>query len=336
MSQPETPDALLEQAIDWMLHLKDAPGDADAMRRFEAWLAQSEAHARAWEKARKTWRAMGEVEPAHAELWAKPAPAAPPAPRRQRDTRRGHAHRPSRRGRIMGAAAMAALGLLLFMAGPSLLLHLEADHRTATGESRTVTLADGSRVTLGAGSAIATSLEGPQRRVTLLAGEAYFDVAHDTARPFTVKADGVDVTVLGTAFDVSLSSATTTVELARGKVRIATEPDPAAAQILAPGDAVTVDRDTGGIVRGTVALEDIGAWRHGQIFVDDATIGSVVERLRRYHSAWISLPDATLSSQRVTGLYDLSDPDRALRALVEPYGGHVRVISPYLRLVSRF
>ncbi|GGF71808.1 histidine kinase [Azorhizobium oxalatiphilum] len=340
MSDTEKADPLLEQAIDWMLYLTDAPGDADVLRRFEAWLAQSEAHARAWEKARRTWRAMGEVEPAHAGMWEQPSAAAQAlatsSSRRVGDTRAA-AGRPARRGRMAGAVAVAAIGLILFMAWPSLMLRLEADHRTATGESRSVTLADGSVITLGADSAIATDLAEGRRGVTLLAGEAFFEVARDASRPFVVRAGGVDVTVLGTAFDVSLSSAATEVELAHGVVSVSHTPSAAAdGQTLAPGDTMVVDRNTGEMQRGKVAPDDIGAWRNGRIFVEEATIGSVVERLRRYHSAWISLPDATLANQKVTGLYDLRDPDRALRALVEPYGGHVREISPYLRLISRF
>jgi transmembrane sensor len=96
-----------------------------------------------------------------------------------------------------------------------------------------------------------------------------------------------------------------------------------------------VDRGTGVMKKRAIAPSDIGAWRSGQLFVQDETIGSVVEQLQRYHSAWISVPDSYLATQRVTGLYDLRDPDRALRALVQPYAGHVRDVSPYLRVISR-
>ncbi|WP_231711579.1 FecR family protein [Xanthobacter dioxanivorans] len=177
---------------------------------------------------------------------------------------------------------------------------------------------------------------GERRHVTLLSGEAFFEVTPDASRPFVVAAGGVDVTVLGTAFNVALSADTTAVELAHGSVRVA--PGQAGGQpgaTLTPGETVVVDRGTGAMQKETIALDDIAAWRNGQIFVNDATIGSVVERLRRYHRAWISLPDAALAAQRVTGLYDLRDPDRALRALVQPYGGQVHEISPYLRVVSR-
>jgi transmembrane sensor len=84
-----------------------------------------------------------------------------------------------------------------------------------------------------------------------------------------------------------------------------------------------------------VAIGDIATWRSGQIFVVNATIGSVVEQIRRYHPAWLSLPDGTLARQHVTGFYDLRQPDQALEALVTPYGGKVRRVSPALRIISR-
>ena len=64
------------------------------------------------------------------------------------------------------------------------------------------------------------------------------------------------------------------------------------------------------------------------MFVNDATIGAVVEQIQRYHAASIAVPDITLAQQTVTGLYDLRDPDRALRALVQPHGGKVCTRSP--------
>jgi len=88
-------------------------------------------------------------------------------------------------------------------------------------------------------------------------------------------------------------------------------------------------------MKSDIALEDIGAWREGRLFVNDATVGAVVEQIQRYHPAWIAVPDVTLAQQTVTGLYDLRDPDRALRALVQPHGGKVHEISRFARVISR-
>lgn len=345
-SQEKQQDPLVEEAIDWLLRLKDNPCDTEASRQFEAWCASSPAHARAWEKAVKVWQLMGEVLPVHAKVWAGPAVAAQAHVSASQPRRISSGHktaqarrdgvRPTRgwKKRLAGGCAIAAVGLFAFIAGPDLLLRLEADHMTRTGESRVVQLDDGSTITLGADSAIAAHMEGPVRRITLLSGEALFDVAHDPNRPFEVDAGGVAVRVLGTVFDVRLSSTGTMVELARGAVSVTSDTGSSDTR-LTPGETALVNRRTGAVEMGQISPQDIATWREGRLFVNDAPIGAVVEQLQRYHPAWIRVMDSSLADERVTGLYDLSDPDRALRALVQPYGGQVRTISPYLRLLTR-
>jgi len=147
----------------------------------------------------------------------------------------------------------------------------------------------------------------------------------------------VKVEVLGTAFDVRLSSAATSIELARGAVGVSYDAaSRQSATNLSPGQMLVVDRDSGAMIKTAIASEDIAAWRDGRLFVNGATIGAVVEQIQRYHTAWIAIPDGVLASQTVTGLYDLRDPDRALRALVEPYGGKMRELSRFARILSRF
>lgn len=312
----------VEEAMDWLLRLKADPDCPQTLREHGEWLVRTETNRSAWRAALATWEALGEVKPRHADLW--PARPTPTLPRR------------SRRMWATGAAFALAAALLLVLAAPALMIWLQADFRTGTGESRVVTLADGSAVNLSADSAIDVDLTPQGRHVRLLSGQAFFDVAHDGKRPFTVDAGNAKIVVLGTAFDVALDDAATTVQLARGVVGISGEGAARGVAEMAPGDMATVDGETGLITHATVPLEEIGAWRNGLLFVNDVTVDSVVARLRRYHPAWISVPDRALGRQRVTGLYDLRDPDRALVALVQPLGGKVRSVSAYARIVTRF
>lgn len=319
---------IAEEAAGWMIALQEEPGDIDCRQRFENWLDQSPQHRHAWERLQVAWRALGATAPAFEDSW-KEAPRGIMQPRNL-PTRRP---RFMRRAALAGVAAAAAICLAV-IAGPMLMLRLEADYRTETAESRTVTLEDGSLVHLAGASAIATDFEKGRRAVRLLAGEAFFEVTPDKTRPFTVDADGVEVTVLGTKFDVQKAGDITAVALAEGSVKASIAGGDA--QILAPGDLLTSNGATGEVSRTTVPVTDIATWRSGQIFVVNASIGSVVEQIRRYHPAWLSLPDSTLASRRVTGFYDLRHPDQALEALVAPYGGKVRHVSPAARLISRF
>lgn len=310
--------------MDWLLRLKHEPQCQETAKGLQAWLQQSESNHTAWRTALRTWELLGETKPQYSDLW--------PA----KSSGNVIAYPAARRGRwVAGIALAMAATIAAVFAAPSLLLRLQADVMTATGESRVVTLDDGSQVNLSGGSAIDVNITPKGRNVRLLSGEAFFDVAHDASRPFTVEAGGAKVAVLGTAFDVALDPSSTTVQLARGVVGISGTAAPTVSE-MAPGDMATVDHATGEILHETVPIGEIAAWRNGLLFVNDVTVESVVARLQRYHPAWISLPDGTLGRQRVTGLYDLRDPDRALRALVQPLGGKVRAVSDFVRVVSRF
>ena len=318
----ETDESILEEAMDWFLRLREPSRSPADQRDFDAWLDRSPAHRNAWMKACKTWSLMGATKPADE--------------RRSHPTSRTTVPLPRRRSAWGTRAALAlAACLVLAFAGPPLLLHYRADFTTGTAELRKITLEDGTVVQLGPRSAIDTAFTKGTRSVTLLAGEAFFDVKHDPARPFTVDAAGVKVAVLGTAFDVNMKPGDTTVELMRGVVGL-TVKGAAHPFELSPGDSVTVGHREGRISRSRIAPEDMAAWRNGRLFVNDVSIASVVEELQRYHSAWISIPSAELADRRVTGLYDLSDPDRALEALVQPFGGKMHRISPYLRVLALF
>lgn len=309
----------------WFLRLKAEPSCPDLTADFQRWLRQSGEHRRAWQYALRTWQLMGETAPAHEHLWADAPRAEVIAVARRRW------HRPA----IGAAAAMAAI-LLLFLAGPSLLIRMQADHITATGENRRVALEDGTVIELGGDSAIRTEMSAAGRHVILLSGEAFFDVAHDPARPFTVEAGGVKVLVVGTAFDVRLAGEETTVELERGVVQVSIDEAREKRNVrLLPGEMAVVNSREGTLTRNTIQPDQVAAWRSGRIFVKGASIGTVAEQLQRYHTAWIVVPDRKLASLKVTGLYDLGDPDSALKALVEPYGGRVRTFSTYGRILSQ-
>ena len=323
----DRPGILLEEAMDWLLRLQDAPSDPVIASAFDSWLRASADHQKAWGLAVKTWRLMGQVPPAYEHIWGETDDDA--------RTPQIRARKPWRSVAVFTLAAAACV--VAFLAYPAILMRLQADYVTANAATRTITLSDGSTVDLGANSALKADISESRRHVTLLAGEAFFDVTHDPSRPFVVDAGGMEVSVVGTAFNVRMSSSDMSVELARGAVSVFyDQPGSPADMRLAPGEMVEVDRASGGMVKSHIAPEDIAAWRGGRLFVNDATIGSVVEQIQRYHPAWISIPDGALAEHRVTGLYDLRDPDRALRALVQPYGGTVREISPYVRVLSRY
>lgn len=310
------PDKALDAAMGWLMQVRDAPADATLRARVEAWVAADPDHARAWDQARRAWQMLGEMPAA--------VPAAIPdgVPARRRLI-------PPRVA--LAAAALAACLLLIFV--PAAGLRLKADHLTGTGEIRRIELEDGSVVHLGPKSALTVRYSAQGRSIVLLEGEAFFEVTRDPARLFTVEAQGMTATVLGTAFNVRIAEHALSVAVRSGVVSVGH--GGGAARRLEPGGRITVDRATGQAVLDRVAAEEVAGWRDGPLFFADATVAEVVGELRRYQPGWIVIVDGDLAAQRVTGLYDSRDPDRALRALVLPAGGQVREVTPLLRVLTR-
>ncbi|ABC21685.1 putative FecR [Rhodospirillum rubrum F11] len=308
------PASVLEQASDWVFRQQGALGEPPPRADFEAWLAADPRHGEAWRLACATWGATGALAPVFA---APPRPLCRP-PRRKRPSK------------PLVALALAAC-LAAFVVLSPLRLLWQADHLTGSGESATVSLRDGSRVALAADSALSTRISEAGRAVTLLKGQAFFQVAPDRTRPFVVSGGGVSVTVTGTAFDVALDDGRVTVAVAEGGVRVDYQ---GRSERLVPGEKVSVDPAMGEIRRAAVDPADVAAWRQGRLVSDNQRLSAVIEALRRQYSGVIVLTDAALGETPVTGVYDLEDPERALRALVSPFGGTVRRLTPYLLVVS--
>jgi len=302
-------DPVWRDALDWFLRARAAPGDRQLAAERDRWLAADPAHARAYARAERVWRLTGELPPAR------------PLPRARRGLRLG----------LAAAAAVAAC--LLAVAAPTLRLHLEADHLTDAGARRTVTLADGSAVELDAGSAVAVRYTGAARGVDLLRGAAFFRVLPNAERPFRVVAGEVSVTVTGTAFEVERSADAVAVAVESGSVRVGFAVAGAAREAaLRPGERLTVGR--GGATLAAPGPGRVASWRSGRLAVDGATVAEVTAAVRRHHAGVIVLADAALAQRRVTGIFDLADPAAALAAAVQPHAGRVRVLTPWVLVVS--
>lgn len=135
------------------------------------------------------------------------------------------------------------------------------------------------------------------------------------------------MTVLGTAFAVQTDGRETSVSVERGAVGVQAKTG-TATEKLSRGDRIAVNATTGQTVRTIVATEDIATWRSGKLFVADASIADVVAELRPYSPGWIVIADERLAAVRVTGLYDLKNPDGSLRALTSMAKGQLQKIGP--------
>lgn len=310
---PPREDCPQRQALHWLVARQENPGDAQMHRRFQAWLDQAESHRQAWDE-------LTGLDALIVQAHSHNAPARRVVPRLT--TRGGMLAR--------GGAALALAACLAVAVLPSLSLRWRADAITGTGEIRQISLDDGSRVTLAPDSAVAIAHGSAARDVTLLRGEAFFEVARDPARPFTAHAGDSAARVLGTAFNLSRHGDGAMVAVAEGSVQVSRGER---AHRLGAGDWVdTTAADLA--AHGSVPVALVAPWRHGQLAVRDGKVAEVVDVLRRYHHGAILLHGSALAERRVTGSYDPSSPEQALTALVAPLGGRVIRLTPWLLVVS--
>ena len=341
-------DDVTNQAAAWLLRLRGEPQDPDLKAEFEAWLSRDARHAEAWERARRVWSLAGAIGPAPRQSEAGGAvpsqggkPDLPPdLPRRLPPSLPRGARRNRRPACVWGVGLAMAAGLCLAVVlSPSLLLRMQADHASPVGEMRTGELDDGTQVQLDSGSAIAVDYAADRRSVELLAGQAFFSVRQDRRRPFSVKADDVGVTVTGTEFEVRLMPGDVSLAVAEGEIRVSYPRERqgdgqiGAAELVA-GQGLRIGMPGGTAERKSVRLRSIAAWRRGRLLIERATIGELIEELRRYRSGTIVITDDALAARQVTGVFDLTDPVRALETVVGPHAGRVREITPWLVVVS--
>ena len=306
----ETMVRRLAQASAWRVRLSEA--DSESSAAFEAWLAAEPANAAAWARVQDPWLAIGEAATSP-EVMAARRDA---LHRARRNSRRRWAG-PRAFGRIFASAAVvtacAAACAVFVLAYPS-----TQDYQTGLGERRVVTLSDGSRVSLDSGSEVKIRYTRDARRLVLLAGQARFDVAHSTRRPFSVRARGETVIATGTAFNIDLTGPKVLVTLIQGRVTVLNDRPPrlllavthARAPVVRPIVLVAGQQlvaAPGVPPRVEVAsLDRIGAWEAGQLVFDDETLASVAERVSRYTAHPITV-EPSAAGLRISGVFNAGD-----------------------------
>jgi transmembrane sensor len=289
------------EAAEWVARLGGGAGESDHAS-FRAWYDADPRHAEAYDRMAAIWSASGQLQ--------KPKPG-------RSDARRRWA--PAMVYAL--AASVLAIAALAFMwrgAAPGG-TEPPISFATARGELKEVSLPDGTRVTLDAGSRIELAFSGAERRLFLREGRARFAVAHE-ARPFIVQAGDDQVVATGTLFDVSLLDDRMSVVLLEGSVEVrqAGRPGQPSVRRLAAGQRLVV-RGRGAGTSVPAARGDT-SWTSRMLEFDDVPLAEAVAMANRYSSTQIRLGDDRVARLRVTGAYRAGDAEGLARGLAAAFG----------------
>jgi transmembrane sensor len=303
MTELDNTDAVQQAASDWFVRLQ---GDAalEDWTTFQAWLEADSAHAAAYDAVEALWVELDDAPvngAALGDVGTSPSLADNVVPWRRR------AERPTRRWLWTGVGAAAAAAAILAVL-PQLTRPTFTDYSTQRGETQEVALADGSRLTLGSATAIRVHLGRSQRDVTLVDGEATFDVAHQPSRPFVVAVADREVRVLGTEFNILSHDDRLAVTVRRGVVAVSGGDEPSVRLVKGQQFVRAPDAPTA-LIR-TTDPDAAFAWTSGKLVYRETPLSEVVSDLNRYVATPIRVdPDA--ASVKVSGVL-LVDKEAAM------------------------
>lgn len=300
-----------DDAIRWAIRLDAAPLAPDEQAALDDWLAADERRQGALLRAEAALAYLDRGR-ALAESPAAFAAADPGQPRL------------GRRAFLAGGAlgGLCAAGLAAFL----LWTPRGEEIETTIGEVRRVPLPDGSYASLNTASKVAVTMTGESRRVRLDRGEAWFQVAHDRARPFTVEAGDVRVRAIGTAFSVRLRDGGAEVLVTEGivetwvagregqRTRIA-----AGARGFASVAAARIE-----VAQAPEAVDRALAWRVGDVALNGEPLSHAVAEINRYNRRQLVVDDPALAREPLVGYFRATDPENFARAAASMLGARVR------------
>jgi len=271
------------EAAAWIARLQRPDRNAELEHAFRKWLRSDPAHAAAFEQATTLWNELPGVGGMFRE-------------------------RTQRRRRWPQIAAAAAVILL---AGSALLLQFPRGnvYSTAIGEQRLVKLEDGSWMTMNTDTVVRVRYGVSRRYVVLERGEALFDVSKDANRPFVVAADHEEVRAVGTSFVVRKDASIVAVTLLEGRLKVESPgrlwgTDKVARAEMVAGQSWR-SQDNALATLTPADLEELTAWRHGELVFDAMSLRDAVAEMNRYNEKPLVIQAPAAGSLPVSGVFNI-------------------------------
>jgi transmembrane sensor len=319
-----------QQAAAWLAR-KDRDGwSAAGQAQLDQWLGLDTAHRVAYLRLAAGWSKANQL------ALGAPMPAAPPAfaDHAAADAQRRSLPRFSQ-WRIAAAILVtvgAAASLLAVRTNFS-----EVRYETQLGAHQTHALKDGSKLTLNTATLLRARVSQSERTVWLEKGEAYFDIAHDTAHPFVVISGANRITVLGTKFTVRREAGGTNVVVIDGRVQVENGQVPGQSPVIlvkhqkvvaTPANMLTSDESD-------ARIEQILSWREGKLVFDQATLGYAASEFNRYNQKKLVIADAEAAKLQIGGRFDAGNVKGFANLLQRGFGLDVRETNDTITIASQ-
>ncbi|PCI49634.1 MAG: hypothetical protein COB49_04665 [Alphaproteobacteria bacterium] len=219
-------------------------------------------------------------------------------------------------GQIAAIFLIAIISGLYFFTAPT------QDHNafiTKTGEQRSLTLTDGSIIHVNTETDIRIEYLEKERRVQILRGEAMFEVAHDTTRPFRVYSGGTITQAVGTIFNVQHIGGTTRVSVLEGSVFVQiideTKITNKHKHLISEGNLAAIAQN-GKITDVTNPnMQAISAWRMRKLVFKSDTLATISVEFNRYNYEKIYVDDRIAASLQFSGVFNADDPHSFIKYL---------------------
>jgi len=314
------------RAADWLATLDRPDTPARAHAAFEAWCRADPRHLAAYLQLLEVWNRLDALKELEPELADGPAGIA-----RVPESHAVLGQRPLRTRLVFTMAFAAALlaiavGLAWWQWSRPFGLSIGGQHYVTTlGGFQQIRLADGSVVQLNTNSELRVRLRSARREITLLRGEATFEVAPDRSRPFIVVAGNTAVRAVGTVFNVEEADAGVEVLVTKGVVAVGLPLEVVAHR----GTPAMVDAGQMAIAGQSqvkvqsVDQEEIArrlAWHQGMLEFDGQSLADVASEFNRYNERKLVIADPVVGQVRIGGYFRATDIGAFVRVLQERFG----------------